>query len=70
MKFTEYVVESGVALYIGESWEITESFTDTPFAPKTKVEKSFDAGGETSSTTYVNDVNSPNDWAWNWVEVL
>ncbi len=67
IKVTEYVVESGIAIYVGLTEEVTEFFTEAPLGPKVKVEKTFDVNGETSSTSYVNDVNSTSSWDWNWV---
>lgn len=66
-KHTDYLVENGVALYINYSWDITEFFPESPFAGKTKVKKYFDANGETSSTTYVNAINSKYSWEWDWI---
>ncbi len=66
---TSYYVENGVALYISESSEYTESFATSPFAPKTRVWKIFDATGETASYTFVNDVNSAIENNQNWLLV-
>lgn len=63
-KYADYHVEGGTAMYISYNREITEFFTESPFAPKVKVEKQFNLSGEISSSTYVNDMNDINKIDW------
>ena len=64
-----YMVSNGQAEYVSYSYEISEYFTESPYAPKVSVSSTFNESGLISSDTNINSVNSAYDDNWSWTLV-